>query len=130
MLRDTAPVMRVTALVVDGRPRRRGVGKLLMDHAEHLAATAGCEAVELTSAVGRTEAHAFYRSIGYEANSLRFRKMLASPECPRSHWQDSPSSNTDLAEADQSRPGFELAVHSPVKLAPASLLCQCDDERR
>jgi hypothetical protein len=53
-----------------------------MEHAEHLAATAGCEAVELTSAVGRTDAHAFYRSIGYDASSLRFRKALTgqSPE--------------------------------------------------
>ena len=77
MLQYAAPVMRVTALVVDERGRRRGVGKLLMEHAEHLAAEAGCGAVELTSAVGRAEAHAFYRSIGYEASSVRFRKMLA-----------------------------------------------------
>jgi predicted N-acetyltransferase YhbS len=84
MLQYAAPVMRVTALVVAKRTRRRGVGKLLMEHAEQLAATAGCEAVELTSAVGRTDAHAFYRSIGYDASSLRFRKMLASPERRRS----------------------------------------------
>lgn len=79
MLQYAAPVMRVTALVVDSRARRRGVGKRLMEHAEHVAAAAGCEAVELTSAMGRVEAHAFYRSIGYEANSLRFRKALAAP---------------------------------------------------
>jgi len=79
MLQYAAPVMRVTALVVDGQSRRRGVGKQLMEHAEHLAAAAGCEAVELTSAVGRAEAHAFYRSIGYEANSLRFRMALDEP---------------------------------------------------
>jgi GNAT superfamily N-acetyltransferase len=77
MLQYAASVMRVTALVVDSRARRRGVGKRLMKHAEHVAAAAGCEAVELTSAMGRAEAHAFYRSIGYEPNSLRFRKMLA-----------------------------------------------------
>jgi len=79
MLQYTAPVVRVTALVVDGRARRRGVGKRLMEHAEHLAAAAGCGAVELTSALGRAEAHAFYRSIGYEASSLRFRKTLHGP---------------------------------------------------
>ena len=76
---NAAPVMRVTALVVDGRARGRGVGKRLMEHAEHLAAAAGCGAVELTSAVGRVEAHAFYCSIGYEANSVRFRKALDGP---------------------------------------------------
>jgi len=70
-------VMRVTALVVDRQARRRRVGRLLMEHAEQIAsAAAGCEFVELTSAMNRTEAHAFYRSIGYEANSLRFRKPL------------------------------------------------------
>ena len=79
MLQYAAPVMRVTALVVDSRARRRAVGNRLMQHAEELAAAAGCEAVELTSAVGRAEAHAFYRSIGYEPNSLRFRKMLGGP---------------------------------------------------
>jgi GNAT superfamily N-acetyltransferase len=80
MLQYDKPLLRVTALVVDSRARRRGVGKLLIEHAERFAAAAGCEAVELTSAVGRLEAHTFYRSIGYEANSLRFRKALAGPE--------------------------------------------------
>ena len=84
MLQYAAPVVRVTALVVDGRARRRGVGKRLMEHAEHLAAAAGCGAVELTSALGRAEAHAFYRSIGYEASSLRFRKTLDGPRSGQS----------------------------------------------
>ena len=70
------PDVRVTALVVDRRARRRGVGKLLMEHAERMGSAAGCEFVELTSAIDRTEAHAFYRNIGYNSNSLRFRKPL------------------------------------------------------
>ena len=76
MLQYQTPVMRVTALIVERHARRRAIGKLLMERAERLAAAAGCEFVELTSALGRTEAHAFYRSIGYEPNSLRFRKVL------------------------------------------------------
>jgi ribosomal protein S18 acetylase RimI-like enzyme len=76
MLQYTSPIVRVTALVVDRRARRRGVGKLLMEHAERTGSAAGCEFVELTSATDRTEAHAFYRNIGYESNSLRFRKPL------------------------------------------------------
>jgi GNAT superfamily N-acetyltransferase len=80
MLQYDKPVLRVTALVVDRQARRRGTAKLLMEHAEQLAASAGCGFVELTSAMGRTAAHAFYRSIGYEANSLRYRKSLAVPE--------------------------------------------------
>jgi GNAT superfamily N-acetyltransferase len=74
MLQYTSPIARVTALVVDQRARRHGVGKLLMEHAERMGSAAGCEFVELTSAMDRAEAHAFYRRIGYEPNSLRFRK--------------------------------------------------------
>ena len=77
MLQYPDPVMRVTAVVVDRQARRLGIGKLLMQHAEALAAARGCEFVELTSATTRAEAHAFYRSIGYEPNSLRFRKSVA-----------------------------------------------------
>jgi GNAT superfamily N-acetyltransferase len=76
MLQYASPILRVTALVVDRRARRRGVGKLLMERAEQIGSAAGCEFVELTSAMDRAEAHAFYRSIGYEPNSLRFRKSL------------------------------------------------------
>ena len=79
MLQYPSPIVRVTALVVDRRARRRGVGKLLMQHAEQVGSAAGCEFVELTSAMDRAEAHAFYRNIGYEPNSLRFRKPLVRP---------------------------------------------------
>jgi len=76
MLQYPSPIIRVTALVVDRWARRRGVGKRLMEHAELAGSAAGCEFVELTSAMDRAEAHAFYRGIGYEPNSLRFRKPL------------------------------------------------------
>jgi len=76
MLQYARPVMRVTALVVAGNVRRGGVGKLLMERAEQIAVAAGCELVELTSAMDRADAHAFYRALGYEANSLRFRKPI------------------------------------------------------
>ncbi|HEY1430576.1 MAG TPA: GNAT family N-acetyltransferase [Stellaceae bacterium] len=76
MLQYASPIVRVTALVVDQRARHRGVGKLLMEHAEQMGSAAGCEFVELTSAMDRAEAHAFYLSIGYKPNSLRFRKSL------------------------------------------------------
>jgi GNAT superfamily N-acetyltransferase len=76
MLQYASPVLRVTALVVERPARHRGVGRLLTEHAEQFGAAAGCEFVELTSAMNRAEAHAFYRGIGYEPNSLRFRKPL------------------------------------------------------
>ena len=79
MLQYDKPVMRVTALVVDRQVRRRGTAKLLMQHVEQLAAARGCDFVELTSAIRRRDAHAFYRAIGYSGNSLRFRKALIEP---------------------------------------------------
>ena len=76
MLQYASAIVPVTALVVDAQAGRRGMGKLLMEHAERMGSAAGCEFVELTSAMDRAEAHAFYRSIGYEPNSIRFRKPL------------------------------------------------------
>lgn len=75
ILHYARPALRITELVVDHRHRRRGVGRRLIAHAEREAAAAGCEIVELTSALDCSDAHAFYRSLGFEANSLRFRKL-------------------------------------------------------
>jgi hypothetical protein len=36
----------------------------------------GANPVEPTSALNRTRAHAFYRKLGFEPSSLRFRKVL------------------------------------------------------
>jgi GNAT superfamily N-acetyltransferase len=76
MIQYRSPVARITALVVHQPARRRGIGRLLIDHALRWAEQKGCELVELTSALSRTEAHAFYCDLGFEANSLRFRKLL------------------------------------------------------
>ena len=76
MIQYRAPVARITALVVDQWARRRGIGRLLIDRALRWAEEGGCEFVELTSALNRAEAHAFYRELGFETNSLRFRKLL------------------------------------------------------
>jgi len=78
MIQYRGPIARITALVVDQRARRRGIGRLLVDHALRWAEQRGCELVELTSALNRAEAHAFYRDLGFEPNSLRFRKSLGS----------------------------------------------------
>jgi GNAT superfamily N-acetyltransferase len=78
MIQYRTPIARITALVVDQRARRRGIGRLLIDRALRWAMQRGCEFVELTSALNRAEAHAFYRDLGFEPNSLRFRKPLCS----------------------------------------------------
>jgi aminoglycoside 6'-N-acetyltransferase I len=76
MIQYEKPVTRITALVVHDQSRRRGIGRLLIDYALRWAERAGCEFVELTSAVDRADAHAFYGSLGFDSNSLRFRKSL------------------------------------------------------
>jgi GNAT superfamily N-acetyltransferase len=78
MIQYPTPVARITALVVHQGARRRGIGRLLIERASDWAEQTGCGLVELTSALNREAAHAFYRDLGFEANSLRFRKSLNS----------------------------------------------------
>ena len=73
--RPTA-VGRLTALVVAERARGAGVGRSLVAAAEHLLAARGCALVEVTSNQRRSDAHAFYQRLGYDATSLRFKKDL------------------------------------------------------
>lgn len=48
--------------------RGRGIGKTMMQHAIMLAKSRGCVKVQLTTDKRRTEAHAFYRSLGFVAS--------------------------------------------------------------
>ena len=76
----------VTNLTHTGRPwavvenvvvahvhRRRGVGRALMQEAMAQARRVGCYKVQLTSGKHRAEAHAFYRSLGFEAVAEGFK---------------------------------------------------------
>jgi GNAT superfamily N-acetyltransferase len=77
VLHRAGPVGRVTALVVDPDSRGQGIGRQLMAAAEAWATTRGCVLIEVTSNRRRTDAHAFYERLGYEATSFRFGKVLA-----------------------------------------------------
>lgn len=78
MLQVREPVARVTALVVQDEVRGAGVGKLLIDAGDTLARQAGCSILELTTAVARGDAHAFYRKLGFTNSSLRFSRPIKS----------------------------------------------------
>lgn len=71
-----APLGRITALVVAKEAQGQGIGRLLVEAAEGWMRRKGCQLVEVTSNDRRSEAHAFYRHMGYERTSIRFFKKL------------------------------------------------------
>jgi aminoglycoside 6'-N-acetyltransferase I len=76
MLQEARPVARITTLVVDEQERGRGIGRILLKAGAQAARQAGCDALELTSGLRRTEAHEFYRAQGFADTSLRFVRSL------------------------------------------------------
>jgi GNAT superfamily N-acetyltransferase len=69
-------ICRITALVVAESERGTGVGRQLVDEVERHARASGCVRVEVTSAAGRSGAHAFYERLGYTDYPKRFIKDL------------------------------------------------------
>jgi GNAT superfamily N-acetyltransferase len=59
---DRAELM---GLVVDGRVRRRGTGRALVDAAERWAQSRGLTALTVRSNVARELSHPFYEALGY-----------------------------------------------------------------
>ena len=66
----------VTALVVDAALRGSGAGRALMRSAEAWFVERGVKRVNLTTALYREDAHAFYEKIGYTNTGKRFTKIL------------------------------------------------------
>jgi ribosomal protein S18 acetylase RimI-like enzyme len=70
------PQCRITALVVNGATRRRGVARALVEAVEARATQAGCFRIELTTRPGRPEALSFYAALGYAERPARLVKQL------------------------------------------------------
>lgn len=54
----------------------QGVGRAMVAEAERLALAHGASVMELTSNIARTDAHAFWRRMGYGQNHFGFKKPL------------------------------------------------------
>lgn len=72
----------ILGLAVSSNYQRKGIGRKLLTAAEKWAKEHGLEAIRLNSNEKRTEAHAFYRTMGYVDNKkqLRFIKSFGNEE--------------------------------------------------
>ena len=81
---DSDACVVVAGLVVDKAFRGRGIGRVLMRHAEEWANELGCSMVRLWTSSTRKAAHDFYKAIGYThiKTHLSFVKSLdaANPD--------------------------------------------------
>jgi len=70
----------LAALCVAPGHRSRGVGAALIEAVDAAAAALGCEEVTVDSSSFRTDAHRFYRSVGFEDHrpALRFKRAVQS----------------------------------------------------
>lgn len=79
MNHDT-PIAQLTLLVVDEATRTRGVGRALVAAAEDFARSRGSRRINVTTALHRGGAHAFYERIGYAHTGRRYGKDFPSSQ--------------------------------------------------
>lgn len=79
LINRTRPHCRLTALVVDARHRRRGIGAALVKEVEGIARERDCFRLELTTRIGRPGALEFYTALGYAERPYRLMKELDPP---------------------------------------------------
>lgn len=70
---SATPWALVENLVVTGAHRRRGTGKMLLEHVIARAREKGCHRIELCSDKRRENAHRLYRSASFEQSAYGFR---------------------------------------------------------
>lgn len=71
-----APSAIVEDVCVEERLRRRGVGRAMMTFAMDRARERGCYKLTLSSNIARAQAHAFYRSLGFEQHGISFHVRI------------------------------------------------------
>lgn len=73
-LNHAAPLAQLSLLVVDERTRSQGVGRSLVAAVEAWAREQGCHRIIVTTALHRSNAHAFYERVGYVHTGRRYGK--------------------------------------------------------
>jgi len=68
------PIGQLSLLVVDEGVRGQGVGRVLVAESEAWARMRGCKRFVVTTALRRTEAHAFYEKLGFTHTGRRYGK--------------------------------------------------------
>ncbi|MDB5846887.1 MAG: family N-acetyltransferase [Rhodoferax sp.] len=68
---DGRPIGLIEHVITAGRYRRRGLARLLLEHALKEAWHIGCCKVLLLSGMQRTEAHGLYESVGFRGDVER-----------------------------------------------------------
>ncbi len=76
VVRKPHPILEVEELYVNPPHRRKGVAKEFFKKMEKLAKQKNYYMISLESDRDRTDAHAFYESLGYEKAGYAFKKIL------------------------------------------------------
>ena len=69
-------ILFIDDLIVNGKYRNTGIGKLLIQDATNYAVNNDCGALELTSMIENVNAHRFYENNGFEKRQYKFKKHL------------------------------------------------------
>jgi ribosomal protein S18 acetylase RimI-like enzyme len=75
-LNQSSRELWIPDLVVSGKHRKRGIGKLLAKRCESIAKRKKCYRIRLESRKDRTDSHKFYTKMGFQQIALVFEKRL------------------------------------------------------
>jgi len=77
---ESLPFCEINGLVIDENYRFKGIGKLLVEKAKQWAREKGRNTVRLRCNVKRTEAHLFYRHLGFKETKQQTNFEISLPD--------------------------------------------------
>ena len=83
MKMQCAPIGFIENVVTHVDFRRRGIGRQVMQTAINYAKERGCFKVTLSSGIDRTEAHDFYKSLGFDGESKKNFELRFKHNCDK-----------------------------------------------